>query len=52
MKQQLAITLILFSLSAYCQQNPVGIFEGHTDVGTNVKPGTANYIAQTDQYVI
>ena len=30
----------------------MGIFEGHTDVGTNVKPGSATYIPQTGQYVI
>src|SRR6476620_3754672 len=52
MKQLLAITLILFSLGAYCQQNPVGIFDGHSDIGTNVKPGSATYIPQTGQYVI
>ena len=52
MKQLLAILLILFSASANCQQNPVGIFEGHTDIGNNVKPGSAVYIPQTGQYVI
>jgi TolB protein len=52
MKQLLAILLILFSSSANCQQNPVGIFEGHSDIGTNVKPGSAVYIPQTGQYVI
>ncbi len=52
MKQLLAILLILFSASANGQQNPVGIFEGHTDVGTDVKPGSAVYIPQTGQYVI
>ena len=30
----------------------IGIFEGHGDVGINVKPGSATYIAQHDQYVI
>lgn len=52
MKQLLAILLILFSAYANGQQNPVGIFEGHTDVGTDVKPGSAVYIPQTGQYVI
>jgi len=42
----------ILSISAYSQQNPVGIFEGNTDVGTNVKPGSASYISQTQQYVI
>ena len=52
MKQLLAILLVLFSATVYCQQNPVGIFEGHTDVGTNVKPGSATYIPETGQYII
>jgi TolB protein len=52
MKQLLAILLILFSISVYAQQNPLGIFEGHTDIGTNVKPGSATYIPETGQYVI
>jgi TolB protein len=52
MKQLLAFFLTLFSVVALGQQNPVGIFEGHTDVGTNVKPGSATYIPETGQYVI
>src|SRR5215210_4003870 len=39
------------SLSAFCQKN-IGIFEDHADIGTNVKPGSATYIPQNDQYVI
>jgi len=30
----------------------IGIFEGQTDVGKNVKPGSATFIPQTQQYVI
>ncbi len=52
MKQQLAIFLLLFSFSAYCQQNPVGIFDGHGDIGSHVKPGSATFIPETGQYVI
>src|SRR5664279_667838 len=52
MKHQLAILLILFSFTAKSQQNPVGIFDGHTDVGTHVKPGSASFIPATGQYVI
>jgi TolB protein len=52
MKQMLAALLILFSVTVYGQQNPIGIFEGHTDIGTNVKPGSAAYLPQTGQYVI
>jgi TolB protein len=52
MKQLLAIFPILFSFAVSGQQSPVGIFEGHTDIGTNVKPGSATYIPETGQYVI
>ena len=56
-KKQLLITIIiplftLFSNSCFSQQQSVGIFDGHSDVGTNVKPGSATYIPQTQQYVI
>ncbi|MEJ7827306.1 MAG: biopolymer transporter TolR, partial [Segetibacter sp.] len=30
----------------------IGIFDGHGDIGKNVKPGSATYIPQTRQYVI
>jgi len=52
MKQVLAILGIFLSVGLNAQQNPVGIFDGHTDIGTNVKPGSATYISQTGQYVI
>lgn len=52
MKQQLVILLILWTVVAYGQQNPVGIFENHGDIGTNVKPGSATFIPETGQYVI
>ncbi|HEY2348607.1 MAG TPA: biopolymer transporter TolR [Puia sp.] len=52
MKQLLAFVIMLFSISANSQQTPVGIFEGHTDIGTNIKPGSATFIPETGQYVI
>jgi TolB protein len=52
MKQLLAIVLTVFALQSFAQQNPVGIFEAHTDIGSNVKPGSATYIPSTGQYVI
>jgi TolB protein len=52
MKQLLALTGILFSFALYGQQNPVGIFKGHTDIGTDVKPGSVTYIPQTGQYIV
>jgi TolB protein len=52
MKHLPALFGILFSFASYGQQNPLGIFEGHTDVGTPVKPGTSTYLSQTGQYII
>jgi TolB protein len=53
MKTLQAIFFLFFSMlgiSAFSQS--VGIFDGHTDVGKNVKPGSATFIPQTGQYVI
>lgn len=44
-----SVTIIQFSFG---QNQPVGIFDGHSDVGTNVKPGSATFIPFTGQYVI
>jgi WD40 repeat protein len=44
--------LICTALAAHAQNSSLGIFDGHTDVGSPVKPGAATYIAQTQQYVI
>ncbi len=46
------IILVLPCLCSYSQKESTGIFDGHGDVGTNVKPGSATYIPQTNQYVI
>ena len=43
---------VLINFRGYAQKNPVGIFEGHGDVGQNVKPGVATYIPKTQQYVV
>ena len=50
-KKVLSSVFTFLCLSAFSQQN-IGIFEGHSDIGTNVKPGSATYIPQNDQYVI
>jgi TolB protein len=52
MKSLLAIMMIFFCIGVNGQQTSVGIFEGHTDIGTNVKPGSATFIPATGQYVI
>src|ERR1700750_3291123 len=46
-----SLILSLTGFSAWPQQT-VGIFDGHGDIGTNVKPGSATYIPQTAQYII
>ncbi|MBC7912576.1 MAG: TolB family protein [Pyrinomonadaceae bacterium] len=46
-----AVLLLSFSYSSFSQQK-IGIFDGSTDVGTFVKPGSASYILPTRQYVI
>src|SRR3954454_13121516 len=56
-KKQLLFAIIIplftvFSNSSFSQEQSVGIFDGHSDVGTNVKPGSATYLPATQQYVI
>ena len=51
----LAACIVQFSLEPAFSQGlrmPVGIFEGHGDIGTNVKPGSASFIPSTGQYII
>ncbi|HEY4288959.1 MAG TPA: biopolymer transporter TolR [Puia sp.] len=56
MKKQTTVLLLLVSLLALSAQTvfsqTLGIFEGHGDVGAGVKPGSANFIPETGQYVI
>lgn len=52
MKYRLAILMMISSFSLNAQQNSIGIFEAHSDVGTDVKAGSATYIPETQQYVI
>ncbi len=49
------MVFLFFILSVFvvnAQTNSVGIFDGHGDVGKNVKPGSATYIPETQQYII
>lgn len=50
------LAMILFFVAAITvgvrAQVAVGIFEGHGDVGNNVKAGSAVYIPETGQYVV
>lgn len=44
------VLALLFSLSVSAQK--IGVFDGQTDVGKNVKPGSATFIPQNQQYII
>lgn len=44
--------ILLASIPVFSQKNQLGIFEGHGDVGENVKAGSAVFIPGTEQYVI
>ena len=45
--------LFFFLIStASLQAQDLGVFEGHTDVGEKVKPGSAVFIPATGQYVV
>lgn len=47
------LLLPLLMVSARCVvAQRVGIFDGHGDVGTNVKPGSAVFVPGTGQYVV
>lgn len=46
------VQFFAFCNQAFSQKMAVGIFDGHNDVGTGVKPGSATFIPETDQYVI
>lgn len=46
----LACLLILSAIPAAAQT--LGIFDGHGDVGTNVKTGSATFIPSTGQYIV
>ncbi len=46
----LLVLMLCVSPMAYSQ--PVGVFDGHGDVGTDVKPGSATYDSKTQQYEV
>ncbi|WP_069658411.1 TolB family protein [Arcticibacter eurypsychrophilus] len=45
-------SLFLFGISTFAQQKRIGIFDGQLDIGANTKPGSGNYLPQSQQYVI
>jgi TolB protein len=44
--------LAMSSPPAFSQKKSLGIFDGHGDIGTGVKPGAAVYNAQTQEYAM
>ena len=44
--------ILTLSFPALSQQKPIGVFEGSTDVGKVLKPGSANYNPKTQQYEV
>ena len=46
------LVVLIFSNPVFSQKKSIGIFDGNSDVGIGVKPGTATYIPQSQQYVI
>ncbi|HXB91226.1 MAG TPA: hypothetical protein VNU72_03010, partial [Puia sp.] len=44
--------LTAFTPQLRAQTEAVGIFQGHCDVGTAIKPGSATYISANGQYVV
>jgi TolB protein len=51
LRKILSIFFSMLSLYSFSQQQ-LGIFDGHGDIGKNVKPGSATYIPETGQYII
>lgn len=46
------VVLILLSDTVSAQNNPLGLFDGHTDVGEVGSPGSAAYDAEKQRYMI
>src|SRR6187402_3446616 len=51
-KPHLLPLLILLSFSAFSQEQRIGMFDSHGDVGKDVMPGSAVFIPATGQYII
>ena len=51
MKKNFLFLILIIACKTLAAQK-TGIFDNHSDVGTNVKPGSATYIPETQQYII
>lgn len=49
-RRYLASFLVLTSMAALAQKSSLGVFDGHGDIGSVLKPGSASYNAKTRQY--
>lgn len=49
---QTALIVLVWLFYNPASAQKTGMFDGQTDVGKNVKPGSATYIAQNQQYII
>src|SRR4030095_15073906 len=52
MKSLFSFSLVLVSTIVFSQNNPVGIFENHRDIGNPKKAGLALYDLSTQTYTI
>jgi Tol biopolymer transport system component len=48
----IVIFMLMINGRGLTQQNSLGIFDGHTDVGEKVKPGSVTFIPATEQYIV
>ena len=46
------LLLLMLCVSPMAYTQSVGVFDGHGDVGTDVKPGSATYDSKTQQYEV
>jgi Tol biopolymer transport system component len=46
------VTVGCLFAASYAQTKSIGMFQDHGDIGEKVKPGTANFVPSTGQYII
>jgi len=49
-KYLLCLGLVMISGAAFSQKGTLGVFDGHGDIGKDVKPGSALYNTKTQEY--
>ncbi|MDP3665552.1 MAG: biopolymer transporter TolR [Sediminibacterium sp.] len=48
----ICFAMLLICLNAYSQQQPLGIFDGQSNVGNAIRPGSATYLSSEQQYIL